>query len=101
MPKHSVELGWCIFDECKRLADKDGFVIFNNVLYKYFGTATNVVVPDGITAIYGHAFYNRRNLQSVILPESVKTIGLMAFKWCRNFICTCRYERLYKYKWKI
>ena len=42
------------FKGCKKLADENGFVIVNNVLFDYFGNDEVVKVPDNVTIIsYG------------------------------------------------
>ena len=42
----------------------------------------NVIVPDGITSIGKHAFYNCYTLISVTIPDSVTSIGNYAFQYC-------------------
>lgn len=41
-----------------------------------------VIIKDGVTSIGAAAFYNSKNLQSVKLPSSLKSIGNMAFSSC-------------------
>lgn len=60
------------------------FEIKNGVLIKYRGSDADVVVPDGVTCIADHAFYNCWSLTSVTLPSGVTSIGNMAFWSCRN-----------------
>ena len=40
---------------------------------------TNLVIPDGVTAITKNAFYACKNLKSIAIPNSVKSIGAYAF----------------------
>lgn len=65
--------------------DADGFVIYddgvNKVLVGYRGTATELTVPNGVTAVRS-AFYGNEKLKSVVLPESVKSIEGYAFYQC-------------------
>lgn len=63
----------------KALAEK--FTIKETVLEKYIGTETEVTVPEGITEISSFAFIDT-NITSVILPNSVKKIGMYAFCGC-------------------
>ena len=42
----------------------------------------NVVIPEGITAIGRYAFGRCENLQSVKMPNGVKTISMDAFCNC-------------------
>ena len=61
------------------LIDKDG------VLRRYIGSATNVIIPDGVTAIESLAFggyrdeysssYVKSEIESVSIPGSVKDMG--------------------------
>ncbi|MBQ5672023.1 MAG: leucine-rich repeat protein [Oscillospiraceae bacterium] len=45
---------------------------------------TDLVIPDGITAIPTFAFRNWDSLETVTIPNSVETIGNSAFQECRN-----------------
>ena len=45
-------------------------------------TITGVVLPDGITTINAYAFYNCSSLASVTIPDSVTGIGSTAFYNC-------------------
>lgn len=58
-----------------------GFQIENNVLQKYTGEQTEVVVPDGIVSIAGSAFYMRaRNISKIDLPDALESIGGHVFE---------------------
>ncbi len=63
----------------------DGFVIDGNgVLTKYTGTAKEVTVPDGVTAIGRSAFEDCKDITSVRLPSGVESIGGRAFMACES-----------------
>ena len=71
---------------CTQLADKQGFLIFCGVLYAYYGTATEIAIPEGVKTIIGGTFksgtYNwekKLDIKSVEIPASVKEIGNYAF----------------------
>ena len=68
--------------------DEDGFVIYTkgNVceLVEYKGDATDVVIPDGITAINNRAFYDNDTIAKVFIPASVKSIGDYAVYECNS-----------------
>ncbi len=52
------------------------------VCYPGRRTDTEYTVPDGVTAIGEHAFYQNYYLQSVVLPEGMLTIGAGALEEC-------------------
>ena len=75
------------------LIDKDGFLIFMNVLFKFVdtGNAKEIIVPDGVTHIVSSVFRNnsyswapKSSMEKVVLPASVREIGATAFANCRD-----------------
>ena len=52
--------------------------------FYYCSTIKEVVIPDGITTIYGSAFQDCVNLSSVNIPDSVTYIGSAAFMGCSS-----------------
>ena len=52
---------------------------FAKNLYLNDDPVTDIVIPDGITKINDYAFYNCSTLNSVVIPESVTSIGYLAF----------------------
>lgn len=50
--------------------------------YKYSQAITQVLVEDGVTGICEQAFSGWESLETVVLPESVRTIGAYAFANC-------------------
>ena len=42
----------------------------------------HVVIPEGITAIYGQSFANNHELESVQLPGTLEKIGYASFEFC-------------------
>ena len=75
------------FSGCQRLADNNGFVIIDGVVYGYMGYSYDVVVPYGVTEINDDAFSSCRNMRSVKLPETLKRIGNGAFYDCSGLEC--------------
>jgi hypothetical protein len=56
------------------------FAIENDVLLACLDNqAENLIIPDGISEISGQAFFQRYVLKSVIIPNSVSKIGIIAF----------------------
>ena len=45
---------------------------------------TELIIPDGVTAIGKYAFCNCKSLTSVTIPDSVTSIGNYAFYYCNN-----------------
>lgn len=62
----------------------DGFVIENGVLKEYKGSSTNIIIPNGVTAIAEEAFWENTNILSVAMPDSVISIGDFAFYGCSS-----------------
>lgn len=63
-------------------SSEDDFVIEDGVLYDYTGTATDIVIPDGVTEIYHWAF-EYKTVTSVTFPDSVRKIDYGAFPECQ------------------
>ncbi|MCQ2226873.1 MAG: leucine-rich repeat domain-containing protein [Bacteroidales bacterium] len=70
----------------KAKARKKGFVEdnFDHVIpwFDYRSYITQVVVEEGVTSIGDNAFKGFKELKTVILPESLETIGRESFYWC-------------------
>ena len=71
------------FRGCTGLADDRGFLIVNNTLYGYLGTASEVDIPDGVTRIETGVF-DKASFQKVRIPESVTDISCYAFCDCNQ-----------------
>lgn len=59
--------------------DKDGFLIRDGVVEKYLGTDTEIVIPNGVTAIGAHAFDECQSHVAVRISASVTDIDENAF----------------------
>ena len=71
------------FMGCTGLSDANGFVIIRQTLFSYYGEATDVVIPNGVTRIGGYAFWNNK-LESIKIPDSIVRIGERVFSSCKN-----------------
>ena len=87
------------FMGCEELADENGYVILQGVLYDYIGTedCVQLVIPDGVTTI-GDPYANEFTewgafascacvLKSVTIPSSVTKISERAFEDCPDLSC--------------
>lgn len=72
------------FHSCPKLADKDGFIIFKNVVFGYEGNASNLILPDGITKIATEAFAVKDSIQSITIPGTVALVEECAFSDCKK-----------------
>ena len=60
----------------------NGLETENNTVIKYKGSASVLVIPEGIEAIASDAFSGCTSLSEVTIPASVKRIGHRIFKKC-------------------
>ena len=52
--------------------------------FRYRGVITSIVIPDSVTSIGDYAFKDCRSLTSVVIPDSVTSIGSSAFYNCSS-----------------
>ena len=84
IPNSVKAIGAMAFQGCDCLADENGLVIVNNVLYDYVGEGVEVKIPYGVEAISAHAFDGNTDITDVTIPNSVASIGEYAFSICRG-----------------
>jgi len=65
------------------IVGQSDFDIRAGVLMKYNGSATSVVVPEGVIEI-GEAFARMQHLEQVHLPDGLKIIAEIAFMGCSS-----------------
>ncbi|MGL4993759.1 MAG: leucine-rich repeat protein [Bacteroidales bacterium] len=98
LPATTVIIGTNAFQNCSSLSainiasnnpkyvSEDGVLYDRSprvlTLYPIGKSAENVVVSEGTVAIADYVFSNRYDLQSITLPNSLKTIGVAAFSGC-------------------
>ena len=70
---------------------KDGFLLSHDerILYRYFGDNSIVQIPKGIEYIKGGAF-SEKNVEKVIIPDTVMYIGDNPFAGCNNPLAGCK-----------
>ena len=100
IPNSVTSIGDDAFEDCNNLASitvnsnnnnyssQDG-VLFNKnkttlIQYPMGNTRTSYTIPNSVTSIGSHAFYDCNNLTSVTIPNSVTSIGGYAFYSCDN-----------------
>ncbi|MBO7187714.1 MAG: leucine-rich repeat domain-containing protein [Clostridia bacterium] len=76
------------YTESKIVTDANGFLTITHgqevILIGYSGTATNLVLPSGITKIGTRAFYCNSNIVSITFSSTVKTVNNRAFYSCSS-----------------
>ena len=60
------------------------FVMKGTTLVKYTGTAQDVVIPEGVTAIAFRAFYMNTRIRKVTMPSTLASIEMEAFSYCNQ-----------------
>ena len=79
LPESLQKIGYMAFSGCTGLADENGMVIVGNRLYNYYGTETDLTIPDHVTYIEDYAFRNFQDLKCVRIPASVQVLSQYAF----------------------
>lgn len=63
----------------------DGAIYVGKVLYKYKGECPETVtVKKGTVALSRMAFDGKTTLEKIVMPDTVKSIGLLAFRRCKS-----------------
>ena len=83
IPNKSAEIRGGAFYECDGLADSNGFIIVESVLYGYCGESTEITIPSGIKGISDAVFSNNETIKSVVIPNGVKSLGMNVFSNCK------------------
>ena len=60
----------------------DEFCVVGDVLVKYNGNASDVVIPEGVRVIADGVFAGKYNIKTVKLPSCVSYVGGSAFRGC-------------------
>ena len=64
--------------------EEEKMKIKNGVLVEVDKNIKSCEIPDSVTTIGEHAFYECKSLTSVVIPDGVTTIGNRAFSWCES-----------------
>ena len=84
LPESLQKIGYRAFSGCTGLVDENGMVIVRNRLYNYYGTESDLTIPEQITSIEDCAFINCRNLKHVRIPEGVQGLSQFTFGGCHE-----------------
>lgn len=68
--------------ECAHGYDRPNYYGSLHILDKYGNEITDLIIPDGVSSISRHAFYNAKSITSVKIPDSVTAIEGSAFAYC-------------------
>lgn len=60
------------------------FVTINDILIKYNGGSSSLVIPQSVRVISPYAFAYNKNITSVVIGDNVEEIGEGAFYMCQN-----------------
>ena len=81
---NNTKFGTQAFFNCRALQDKDGFVIINQELFAYYGTASDLSIPDNVIRINGPVFAGNHNLVSLTFPRHLEKIPDSMCSGCYN-----------------
>lgn len=62
------------------------YTVFSNYAFSACTGLTSVIIGNSVTSIGGYTFRDCRSLTSVTIPNSVTSIGLSAFRGCSGLI---------------
>lgn len=77
-----------IFENCRSLADENGYFILDNVCYGTLSPLESIQIPSNVVRIADHAFDGNHELRIVSMSDQIKEIGNYAFANCEHLIQT-------------
>ena len=75
---------WCSFDFYSFYGNYDSPLAYAGHLYLNGEEVQDLVIPNGVSSIGHNAFQGCSTLTSVVIPNSVTSIGANAFSMCNN-----------------
>ncbi len=64
-----------------------------NSAFKGHSSLTSIVIPDSVTSIGKYAFYGCSGLTSIVIPANVTSIGDWAFSGCYKLTIYCEADK--------
>ena len=87
---NALDIYTSLKNESKVTTDDEGYAIYTDneekILLAYEGDKTELILPQGITAINKNAFASCTSLMDVYIPNSVISIGEKEFYGCKNLL---------------
>lgn len=84
VPETVRTIGDSAFRGCRGLANKDGYIIINNILCGYCGKSKDLIIPEGVVEIAKGALKKNQTITSVTIPKGIASIGDNAFEKCKK-----------------
>lgn len=66
------------------MTEANNYEIKNNVLIKYIGTESTLILPNGIKEIAKYAISGNNNIKTIKIPQSVEKIDEYGFSFSAN-----------------
>ena len=80
IPNGSIDIGVAAFDACPSLADEEGFVVVQNILYKYLCKYPDrMYIPEGVRHISYTTSADLYDIHRLSLPSSIESIDEKTF----------------------
>lgn len=70
LPEQIPFLSDSAFSRCNALADPQGLIVLNHILYDYCGSSGHVRIPEDVTTISLEAVFHWSDLECLYVPES-------------------------------
>ena len=64
-------------DDVKKLTKIDGEMFYGSNI-------KSIIIPDSVKSIGNWAFWNCESLKSIVIPDSVENIGSIGFTYCKS-----------------
>ena len=79
---YPLTLGACVFKNCPKLIDENGFIFVGKTLCEYTGDRHTVAIPEGVEEIAPKVFSDKSELVCVSLPSTLYKLYSLTFVNC-------------------